>query len=353
MICDDTYAQTIIDDFKAPDKMPVIAVSVDMMDTGIDVPQCVNLVFFKKVRSKAKFWQMIGRGTRLCKGLTCTDQINGEYTDKRRFLIFDYCGNFEYFRAHKEGFESKEAKSLSENIFGKQVKLAVMLQESVYAEDAYQAWRSELVDTCSAQVMELNTELLAVKLRMQSVEKFKKPGAFNYISEGNKGELLLQIAPIVRSDDTDEYAKRFDNFMYGLIIAAMEQIPSFKYAQKQLRDMGTLLERKVSIPQVKAKLPIIKEVNTDAFWEANDILLFEHVRKELRELIKFLNEVGTVKDPIITHLTDPIIDQQEGIQLDPAYDFEDYRAKVNHYVNEHGNTLVMRPTTIGNFGKSS
>ena len=96
VICDDSYAQTIIDDFKQPEKEPHIAVSVDMMDTGIDVPECVNLVFFKKVHSKAKFWQMIGRGTRLCKGLSCVDQIDGVYTDKRRFLIFDYCGNFEY-----------------------------------------------------------------------------------------------------------------------------------------------------------------------------------------------------------------------------------------------------------------
>ena len=345
VICDDTYAQTIIDDFKVPDKEPTIAVSVDMMDTGIDVPQCVNLVFFKKVRSKAKFWQMIGRGTRLCKGLTCTDQIDGEYTDKKRFLIFDYCGNFEYFRAHKEGYESKEAKSLTENIFGKQVKLAVMLQESAYADDAYQAWRTELVGVCYAQVTELNTDLIAVKLRMQSVEKFKKPGAFNFISEGDKGELLQQIAPIVRLDDTDEYAKRFDNFMYGLMIAAMEQMPSFKYAQKQLRDIGTLLERKISIPQVKAKLPVIKEVNTDAFWEANDILLFEKVRKELRSLMQFLVEVGPVKNPIITRLSDPIIGEQEGIQLDAAYDFEDYRAKVNRYVNEHGNTLAIYKLT--------
>ena len=92
--CEDTYAQTVIEDFKQKD-MPVIAVSVDMMDTGVDVPSCVNLVFFKKVRSKTKFWQMIGRGTRLCKDLTCIDGIEGEYTDKRRFLIFDYCGNFE------------------------------------------------------------------------------------------------------------------------------------------------------------------------------------------------------------------------------------------------------------------
>ena len=345
VICDDTYAQTIIDDFKVPDKMPIIAVSVDMMDTGIDVPQCVNLVFFKKVRSKAKFWQMIGRGTRLCKGLTCTDQIDGEYTDKKRFLIFDYCGNFEYFRAHKEGYETKEAKSLTENIFGKQVKLAVMLQESTYAEDEYQEWRSELVGTCYAQVLELNTELIAVKLRMQSVEKFKRPGSFDFISEGDKGELLQQIAPIVRLDDTDEYAKRFDNFMYGLMISAMAQMPSFQYAQRQLRDIGTLLERKISIPQVKAKLTIIKEVNTDAFWEANNILLFEKVRKELRGLMQFLVEIGPVKNQIITRLTDPIIGEQEGVQLEPPYDFEDYRAKVDRYVNENGNTLAIYKLT--------
>lgn len=345
VICDDTYAQTIIDAFKVPDKMPIIAVSVDMMDTGIDVPQCVNLVFFKKVRSKTKFWQMIGRGTRLCKGLTCTDQIDGEYTDKKRFLIFDYCGNFEYFRAHKEGYETKEAKSLTENIFGKQVKLAVMLQESTYAEDEYQEWRSELVGTCYAQVLELNTELIAVKLRMQSVEKFKRPGSFDFISEGDKGELLQQIAPIVRLDDTDEYAKRFDNFMYGLMISAMAQMPSFQYAQRQLRDIGTLLERKISIPQVKAKLMIIKEVNTDAFWEANNILLFEKVRKELRGLMQFLVEIGPVKNPIITRLTDPIIGEREGVQLEPPYDFEDYRAKVDRYVNENGNALAIYKLT--------
>lgn len=345
VICDDTYAQTIIDTFKVPDKMPIIAVSVDMMDTGIDVPQCVNLVFFKKVRSKAKFWQMIGRGTRLCKGLTCTDQIDGEYTDKKRFLIFDYCGNFEYFRAHKEGYETKEAKSLTENIFGKQVKLAVMLQESTYAEDEYQEWRSELVGTCYAQVLELNTELIAVKLRMQSVEKFKRPGSFDFINEGDKGELLQQIAPIVRLDDTDEYAKRFDNFMYGLMISAMAQMPSFQYAQRQLRDIGTLLERKISIPQVKAKLMIIKEVNTDAFWEANNILLFEKVRKELRGLMQFLVEIGPVKNPIITRLKDPIIGEQEGVQLEPPYDFEDYRAKVDRYVNENGNALAIYKLT--------
>ena len=345
VICDDSYAQTIIDDFKQPEKEPHIAVSVDMMDTGIDVPECVNLVFFKKVRSKAKFWQMIGRGTRLCKGLSCVDQVDGAYTDKRRFLIFDYCGNFEYFREHKEGYEARETKTLSENIFGKQIKISMALQESTFAGENYQTWRNELVETCHKQVTALNPELISVKLRMQYVEKYKKQDAFLSISEGDKGELLTQIAPLVQSEETDEFAKRFDNFIYGLILAHIEQMPAFKYAKKQLCDTASLLERKANIPQIKEKLPLLQEIHTDVFWDANDILLFEKVRKELRSLIRFLDEDGGGQKRIITKLTDPIIGSQEGVQLDTAYDFEDYRAKVNRYVNEHGNTLAIYKLT--------
>lgn len=345
VVCDDAYAQTIIDDFKQPEKEPHIAVSVDMMDTGIDVPQAVNLVFFKKVRSKAKFWQMIGRGTRTCMGLACIDQIDGEYTDKRRFLIFDYCGNFEYFREHKEGYEARETKTLSENIFGKQIKIIAALQESRFAEVEYQGWRNEMIDTCHKQVMELQPELIAVKLKMQYVEKYKKLDVFCALTEGDKGELLTHIAPIVHSAEPDEFAKRFDNFMYGLILAHIEQMPAFKYAKKQLCDTASLLERKASIPQIKEKLPVLREIHTDTFWDANDILLFEKVRKELRELIRFLDEGGGEQKRIITKLTDPIIDQQEGVQLDAAYDFEDYRAKVNRYVNEHGDTLAIYKLT--------
>ena len=185
-------------------------------------------MFFKKVRSKAKFWQMIGRGTRLCKGLTCMDQVEGEYTDKKRFLIFDYCGNFENFREHKEGFESKETKSLSENIFGKQIKLISLLQERTYDGKDYQTWRNELISACRNQVIELNTELIAVKLRLQYVEKYKKEEVYVSLSEGDKAELLQYIAPLVRNNDDDELAKRFDNFMYGLMLAFTEQMPAFK-----------------------------------------------------------------------------------------------------------------------------
>ena len=344
VVCDDSYAQTVIDDFKIPDKAPHIAVSVDMMDTGIDVPQCVNLVFFKKVRSKAKFWQMIGRGTRLCKGLTCTDQVDGEYTDKRRFLIFDYCGNFEYFRQHKEGYEARETKSLSENIFGKQIRLIMALQGSDFTGEDFQAWRENLVSTCHGQVVALKDELIAVKLHRQYVDKYRQREAFACIGEDAKGELMREIAPLVYNPDTDELAKRFDNFMYGLMLAHLEQLPSLRHAQRQLRDTAALLERKATIPQVKDKLPLLKEVQTDTFWEAGDLLLLERVRQELRGLMQFLDQ-SQGKGPVVTRLTDPVTECQEGVELEAAYDFQDYRAKVNRYINEHGDTMAIYKLT--------
>ncbi|MGN0136651.1 DEAD/DEAH box helicase family protein [Anaerotignum sp.] len=355
VICDDAYAQTIIDDFKVPEKEPHIAVSVDMMDTGIDVPECVNLVFFKKVRSKTKFWQMIGRGTRLAPNLICTDQIDGEYIGKKRFLIFDYCGNFEFFREHPNGFEGKETKTLAENIFDKQVRLMMALQDGAFAEDAYQDWRKELADICHGQVLDLNMDIVSVRLRRQYVEKYKVRSAFDMLSEGDKGELTKEIAPLVYLKDDDEAAKRFDNFMYGMMIAHLEGLPSFKYAKKQLCDTAVLLERKATIPQIKAKLDRIKQINTDDFWAANDILLFETIRRELRGLIKFLMDESPAKSPIVTKLADPIIGEQENMQLDPAYDFEDYRKKVNRYVEEHGDTLAIHklthniPLSIGDY----
>lgn len=345
VVCDDAYAQTVIDDFKKPDGEAHIAVSVDMMDTGIDVPECVNLVFFKKVRSKTKFWQMIGRGTRLAKNLTCMDLVDGEYTGKKRFLIFDYCNNFEFFGTKPNGYEGNETKTLSENIFGKRVRLITALQETAFSEEKYQQFRTELVTICNEQVLTLNTELTAVRLKRQFVEKFKNISAFQSLSEGDKGELIKEIAPIVTMDDKDEAAKRFDNFIYGMILVNIEGLPGFRYAKKQLCSVAEALEKKHNIPQVKEKLSLIKEIREDIFWDANDILMFEKVRKELRDLMKFLVEDSEEPKTIVTKLVDPVLDKQEGVQLDAAYDFEDYRKKVNRYVEEHKDSVAIYKLT--------
>lgn len=341
VICDDAYAQTVIDDFKKPEGEPHIVVSVDMMDTGIDVPECVNLVFFKKVRSKTKFWQMIGRGTRLSEDLDCVDLIDGEYIGKRRFLIFDYCNNFEFFGEKPNGYEGREAKTLQENIFGKRVRLMAALQEGAFADKEYQTWRQELAEICHAQIVELNGELIAVKMKRQYVEKYKDEKKFEYVSQGDKGELIKEIAPIVTMNDTEEAAKRFDNFIYGMILAKIEGKPAFRYAKKQLCGIADALESKISIPQIQEKRSLIKEINTDAFWASDNILILEEVRKELRGLMKFLVESGRKKESIFTRLTDPVMEEQEGIQLAAAYDFEDYRKKVNQYVEEHKGSLAI------------
>jgi len=145
-------------------------------------------------------------------------------------------------------------------------------------------------------------------------------------------------------DDKDEYAKRFDNFMYGLMIANLMQMPSFRRARKQLQGTAVLLEGKATIPQVQEKLPIIREIGTDAFWEANDVLALENVRKELRDLIQFIMD-GEGRAIIKTNLNDPIISLEEGEPLGTAYDFEDYRAKVNRYIHENGNSLAIHKLT--------
>lgn len=338
--CDDSYAQSIIDDFKKPNKPPYIAVSVDMLDTGIDVPECVNLVFFKKVRSKTKFWQMIGRGTRLCRGLNCTDRIDGEYTDKRRFLIFDYCGNFEFFRENINGYESAETKSLTENIFCKQVRLIFGLQESTFSDTAYRNFRTALADKCHKGISALSYGLVSVRLKKEYVEKFKKSDSFAALSEMDKYELTTHIAPLITSNDTDEFAKRFDNFIYGIMLANMEQLPAMNHMKKRLCNTASLLEKKANIPQIQQKIQLIRDIQTDVFWQDISILTLEKVRCELRGLMQFLNDGNNVHK-IFTDLSDPVTAQKEGEILEAAYDFEDYRKKVNRYVEEHKNDEVI------------
>lgn len=338
IVCDDAYAQTVIDDFKKPNAEPHIAVSVDMMDTGIDVPECVNLVFFKKVRSKTKFWQMIGRGTRLSENLACIDRIDGEYVGKRRFLIFDYCNNFEFFGSKTNDYGGSDTKTLSENIFGKRIRLIAALQERLFEGEEYRNWRQSLAETCRDQIMVLNDDLISVRLKRQYVEKFRNMEKFQHLGEGDKGELIKEVAPLVSTNETDEAAKRFDNFMYGMMLANMEGTASFQRAKRQLCHIASTLEGKAGIPQVKEKMNRIKEINTDEFWEGNRVLLFEEVRKELRELMKVLVDE---KKLVFTKLTDPVIEDKEGVSLDSAFDFEDYRKKVNRYVEAHKDSLAI------------
>jgi len=343
------YVQDRIADFKLASKYPQIAISVDMLDTGIDVPEIVNLVFFKRVRSKTKFWQMIGRGTRLCKNLF------GEGMDKQGFYIFDYLGNFEFFRQNPQGIEVSDGQSITEGIFSKKIRLIYHMQDAAFIDESYQNWRSGLIDGSIAQIGALNPELVSVKLQLQYVETYKEKTAFVCLSDLDKHNLIQYLAPIVYLDDADEVAKGFDNLMYGMMLTQLEGLPQFQKAKRQLIQIGVNLARRMTIPQVKKEIELINTIQTDEFWENADILTFERVRVALRDLIKFIVDTSN-HSLIYTNLADNILGVKEGNLLEPAYDFEDYKIKVNRYVEENKENLAIHklrnniPLTAADYG---
>ena len=161
------YAQSAIDEFSDSAKLPQIAISVDMLDTGIDVPEVLNLVFFKKVMSKAKFWQMIGRGTRLCPGL-----MDGQ--DKSKFYIFDFCGNFEFFRMNK-GKPTANMIALAGALFSLKAQIVYKLQDIAYQTEELIPFRQGLVDDLVGNVQALNRESFAVRQHLKYVERYSNP----------------------------------------------------------------------------------------------------------------------------------------------------------------------------------
>ena len=339
VICDDAYAQTIINEFKNADDFPQIVVSVDMLDTGIDVPEVVNLVFFKKVRSKAKFWQMIGRGTRLCENLYCTDGQNGEYRDKKYFYIFDYLGNFEFFRTNKNGIEGSEVISLTESIFSKRVKLIYSLQASEFINEEYQNFRKILVESSLSAINKLNKELFAVRQQRKYVDTFSDKNKFIALSKDECSDLIKYIAPLVSNYDRDENALQFDNFIYAMMIAQLEKSKKLQTYCKKLVSLATSLTKKATIPQIAQKLDFIKSIEDIDFVMKANILDLERIRQELRDLVKFLT--GKKQKIIITNIKDAEIERKLGEGLVLEDDFQNYKDKVNQYILKHTDYLAI------------
>jgi type I restriction enzyme R subunit len=334
----DDYAPTVISDFETKE-MPVIAVSVDMMDTGIDAPDVLNLVFFKQVKSKVKFWQMIGRGTRLRLGIDAQDRVGGAYHDKRHFFIFDWCGNFEFFRQGKNAAEGKNPESLSERIFKRQALLAQALQDSAYAGEEYQTWRRELVGQMSSQTAELREPLTAsTKSALREIDKFSHFQSYQCLTDADIAD-LDRVASLVRPTSDDEYALRFDSLMYAYAIALIAGSGTSLY-QGRVVGAGERLQKKATIPQVKAKLPVIQRVCSEGWLEHAAPIDLEQVRAELRDLMKFLKDEGC-GNPVVTDITDTVVGRREGEVLHPAESYEDYKLKVNRYIEQNGDRTVI------------
>lgn len=326
------YRYDLLNKFKDKAKIPQIAVSVDMLDTGIDVPELCNLVFFKRVRSRVKYWQMIGRGTRLCKDLFSIGN------DKKEFVIFDFCENFETFDKYPEGIEASSSKSLSQRLFEMRLRLAFALLNQDKAE--LKAYGQTIIDQLVKQTQALNGESFIVRQHWEVVEKYRDPNAWNALSDLDIKELHIHIAPLMLETDQDEKAKRFDALLLDLQFCVLMGEKKQVKLVKDIVFTAGKLSKKASIPAVAQKMPIILEVQQKIFWEGATIPGIERVRLELRDIIKFLDSENT---PIyFTMFEDEFSgDMQVHTLVFNANDLDAYKSKMEQYLKAQCNNLII------------
>ena len=276
-------AHSLILDFEQMDKYPQIAVSVDMLDTGVDVPSVLNLVFFKCVKSKIKFMQMIGRGTRLC------PKVFGD-ADKKEFYIFDWCNNFEYFSVNSDGANPVAVKSLTERLYALRLDIAAALQSAEHQEkEEDRRLHDELKEILHAQVSQLSRARIDVRAHLQTIEPYHEREAWVCLSELDVAE-LKGIAHLLPRPKENEAAKKFDVLMLYLQLEQVDSTVKADNSRASVIKIAQLLEKKATIPAVRERMETIKEVQTAVFWDHSTLNSLERVRKELRELVHVLAE---------------------------------------------------------------
>ena len=299
-----TYSQDLIDKFEIRDGEPQIAVSVDMLDTGIDVPDILNLVFFKIVKSKIKFMQMIGRGTRL------SPDIFGPGKDKACFYIFDWCRNFEYFEKNPNGRETKTIQSLTERLFCLRTDIAFHLQHQKYQEDEYcRQLHDDLKALLRGQVCSLSDSHISVRAKWEAVSHFKDGESWTYISELDVLTLKSDISPLLPKNTMDESSKKFDILLLTIELSCLDDDVDASKCIQRVQVIGDKLQEKASLPQVQAKMGTIREVLSPVAWENANLRWLEKVRTDLRDLMRFL--VGEQGKWFIVDIDDVISDDGE------------------------------------------
>lgn len=323
------YAQSLIDEFSDPKKLPQIAMSVDMLDTGIDVPEVLNLVFFKKVMSKAKFWQMIGRGTRLCPGL-----LDGE--DKNKFYIFDFCGNFEFFRMN-QGKPTANQMALQGAIFNLKSQIIFKLQDIAYQTEDLIAFRKSLVGEMVTKVRELNKDNFAVKQHLKYVELYSSEE--NYVSLTYEDTLIIkeELAPLIIPDEDEASAVRFDALMYGIELAYLAGKGYGRHRSDLFKKVSGIASV-ANIPEITAKSELINKILHTDYLDNCGINEFENIRESLRNLIKYIPQNVLRYD---TNFGDDILSTEWKESELESDDLKNYRAKAEYYVKQHQDNSVI------------
>lgn len=323
------YAQSAIDEFSDAGKMPQIAISVDMMDTGIDVPEVLNLVFFKKVMSKAKFWQMIGRGTRLCPGL-----LDGE--DKNKFYIFDFCGNFEFFRMN-EGKPTANRMALQGAIFNLEFQIVYKLQDIEYQVERLIAYRNKLIEIMSGKVRELERDKFAVRQHLKYVDLYANAENYNSLTYEDTLVVREELAPLIQPDKDEVSAMRFDALMYGIELAYLAG-KKYGKAKSDLVKRVAAVASVSNIPEIQVKSDLIQKILHTDYVDEADVNEFEYIREELRSLMKYVTHE---KHKYYTDFMDDILSVEWHESELENDDLENYKAKAEYYVRQHQDNIVI------------
>jgi type I restriction enzyme R subunit len=357
------YAQSLIDDFSQANKPPHIAVSVDMLDTGIDVPEVVNLVFFKIVRSKTKFWQMIGRGTRLCPDLF------GPGRHKECFYVFDFCQNFEFFNQNPETVDAVPGDSLGKRLFVDRVELIAEIDaldtalpppsgtkgsltdverrfrseaETRESLEPYRQLRAALADRLHDEVAGMSLDNFLVRPRRKLVEKFAKPGAWKSLGYEARAELVDEVAGLPSSlVDDDTAAKEFDLLVLRAQLAVLRANKRLERLRKQVVQICGFLEELSNVPAVAAQLALIQEIQSDEYWQDVTAPTLETARRRLRALVKLIE---WKKRPIVYSDFQDEIGQGADIGLqgvDVGTDMAKFRMKARHFLKEHKDHIAI------------
>ena len=325
-----TYAQSAIDEFSDARKLPQIAISVDMLDTGIDVPEILNLVFFKKVLSKAKFWQMIGRGTRLCPNL-----IDGE--DKNKFYIFDFCGNFEFFRMNK-GKPTANMIALQGAVFNYQFEIAYKLQNIEYQIDRLIAYRNALVKLMSEKVQRLPRDNFAVRQHLKYVDMYCLESGYQTITYEDTLIVKDEVAPLILPDNDDINAIRFDALMYAIELAYLDG-KKYSKARTDLHKKVVAISNIANIPEIQAQSVLINKIINTTYIDNAGIDEFEEIREKLRNLIKYIPKE---KVKYSTNFTDEILSTEWNEAELENDELQNYKAKAEHYIRQHQDNIAIK-----------
>ena len=332
----DPYAESLIDDFGIADKDPYIAISVDMLDTGIDVPEIVNLVFFKPVYSKIKFWQMIGRGTRLCENLFGPDD------DKKDFRVFDFCFNFDFFRENPKGIESNQGEPLGVRIFRARVDLLAKLGDASDLEPDTAQLRHSVAETLHREVSAMHTDNFIVRLHLEAVERFQREEAWRTLSPQDLDTLRRDVAELPSQADAGELESRlFDLTSLRLQLALAEgDMVAFEGHRARVVEIAERLEEQTSIPAVAKELEYLAALQEHTFWQGLDLADIEEIRLRLRSLVPFINK--RERKVLYTDFQDQIINvRQEDLPTMPKMTGVLYEKKVKDFLRNHPNHLVI------------